>query len=94
MLIKRIFTALVLLPLTIYLILQNNNSVLIISISLIFVLACLEYSSLIGLKGKPWKAVYILLLLVAFYFLNSQAIDFMPYWQIFFLFFFCALVVI
>ena len=85
MLFKRLLTALFLIPITLFLTLQSNHLLFSLAIMFVFALASFEYTSLIGLQNRWIRLIYVFSLLLFFYFLNRQAIEFMPNWMVYFL---------
>ena len=78
MLIKRLLTAVILIPLVIIAVLKLDSSEFVIVIMPILVIASWEFSSLIKIKHWATKVLYVSALMTAAYFLNQTPLLLMP----------------
>jgi len=78
MLIKRLLTAVFLVPLVVIATLKLDSSAFVIAIMPVLAISSWEYSSLVKIKHWTTKASYVLALMVATYYLNQTPFLLMP----------------
>ncbi len=78
MLIKRLLTAVVLIPLVVIATLKLDSSAFVIAMMPVFVISSWEYSGLIKIKHWATKTLYVSALVTAAYFLNQTLFLLMP----------------
>ena len=78
MLIKRLLTAVILVPLVIIAVLKLDSSELLLVMIPVIAISSWEYSSLIKMKHWPAKALYVTALITAAYFLNQTPFLLIP----------------
>ena len=78
MLIKRLLTAVILIPLVVIATLKLDSSEFVIAMMSVIVISSWEYSDLIKIKHWATKALYVSALIAAAYFLNQAPFLFMP----------------
>ena len=78
MLIKRLLTAVILVPLIIMAVLKLESSEFLLIIILVLTISSWEYSGLIKMRRWPAKALYVSALMTASYFLNHTPFLLMP----------------
>ena len=78
MLIKRLLTAVILIPLVVIATLKLDSSEFVIAMMPVLVISSWEYSSLIKIKHWATKALYVSALIATAYFLNQAPFLLMP----------------